>query len=265
MGGGGIWRDAATHEDASTGKTFAYVAAQGTQSGGNPDTYVVDLSYLSGDINNPDLVDSDPIPPSGYQNIGYTGKGHTMNVARGLLFLNTASSTDGCIVFDLTADPWNPRELFNTGGSGQNCHDSFVREDLDVSGTLKDILFVSDGSGRLTRFYDITNVDASWTAGTPPPQVGETIEISGIYSHECWLSEDGRYLFEFDETSNGLCIVHDVSDLANPVWITTFHHSEQDSWAALPHNGQVRGNYLYVAYYWAGERVFDISNPYVPG
>ena len=33
MGGGGIWRDAATHEDASTGKTFAYVAAQGTQPG----------------------------------------------------------------------------------------------------------------------------------------------------------------------------------------------------------------------------------------
>lgn len=32
----------------------------------------------------------------------------------------------------------------------------------------------------------------------------------------------------------------------------------------MPHNGEVRGQYLYVAYYKAGLRVFDISNPLSP-
>eukprot|EP00579_Thalassiosira_antarctica_P033091 CAMPEP_0202000898 /NCGR_PEP_ID=MMETSP0905-20130828/7147_1 /ASSEMBLY_ACC=CAM_ASM_000554 /TAXON_ID=420261 /ORGANISM="Thalassiosira antarctica, Strain CCMP982" /LENGTH=787 /DNA_ID=CAMNT_0048557497 /DNA_START=44 /DNA_END=2407 /DNA_ORIENTATION=+ len=264
MEGGGYWRDAATHFDPSTGKTFAYVGSQGTQGGGqNPNLVVFDLSYLSGDINIPDGIDSDPIPAGtgGYLNLGYKDLTHTINVARGLLFLNTARASNGCRVYDLTANPWNPSFLFNTGGTGRDCHDSFVRENIDG----KDVLFVSDGSGRRERIYDITNVDANWSVNTVPPQIGAgTPVVSGIYAHECWLSEDNRYLFQFDENNAEDIIVHDVSDLANPVTITIFQYSEQGSRNALPHNGQVRGNYLYAAYYEAGLRVFDISNPHLP-
>ena len=86
MGGGGIWRDVATHFDETSGKTFAYVGAQGTQGGGNPDLYVIDLSPLSGDANSPNGENSNPIPAgtAGYQNLGFTGLTHTINVARGL-------------------------------------------------------------------------------------------------------------------------------------------------------------------------------------
>ena len=86
MGGGGIWRDVATHFDQTSGKTFAYVGAQGTQGGGNPDLYVIDLSPLSGDVNSPNGENSNPIPAgtAGYQNLGFTGLTHTINVARGL-------------------------------------------------------------------------------------------------------------------------------------------------------------------------------------
>ena len=101
MSGGGYWRDVATHTDSVSGKTYAYVGSQGTQGGGkSPNLFVFDLSYLSGDINNPNGVDSDPIPQgnNGWLDLGYTDLTHTINVARGLLFLNTGRSSTGCQV-----------------------------------------------------------------------------------------------------------------------------------------------------------------------
>ncbi|KAL7543319.1 hypothetical protein ACHAXR_012646 [Thalassiosira sp. AJA248-18] len=263
MGGGGIWRDVATHADSTSGKTFAYVGAQGTQGGGTPALYVVDLSYLSGNISEPHAAEENPIPEfdgsGGYKRlVGYDDYGHTINVARGLLFMNDHRSSIGCRIYDLTADPWSPAFLFSISGIGKDCHDSYVREDIDG----RDILFVSDGSGRKESIYDITDVDA--TTNQAPAAIGTTAQLSGIYAHESWLSEDNRYLFEFDENNSADCIVYDVSDLTSPVRITTFQYSEEDTTNALPHNGEVRGKYLFVAYYEAGLRVFDISNPFLP-
>ena len=74
-----------------------------------------------------------------------------------------------------------------------------------------------------------------------------------------------RYLFEFDESNNKDIIVHDVSDLENPVnEIAIFQYSDQAGSGSYVHNGQVRGNFLHVAYYAAGFRIYDISNPKLP-
>jgi len=258
MEGGGYWRDAATHHDAVTGKSYAYVGAQGNQGGGtNPNLFVFDLSNLSGDINAPNGVDSNPCV---YLNLGMTGLTHTINVARGLLFLHTAYSSNGCRVYDLTTNPMNPKYLFNTSGSGRDCHDSGVIE--NVNG--RDLWVVSDGGGRRQRIWDITNVGASWPTGALPPLVGQTNQISGIYAHSNWVSDDKRYLFSWDENNVIDISVHDITNPAAPIEINLFQYSENSQYNAIPHNGEVRAKYLYVAYYEAGLRVFDISNPYAP-
>ena len=50
----------------------------------------------------------------------------------------------------MTTDPWSPNYLFSVNGSGKDCHDSHVRENIDG----KDMLFVSDGYGRTKSIYD---------------------------------------------------------------------------------------------------------------
>ena len=248
---GRIWRDVDIHFDAVSGKTYAYV---GAQSNGN--LWIIDLSYLSDST--PNGVDSNPIPPAAIADRGRTNYGHTMFINDGLLFMNSANnaSTLGCQIFDLEIDPFNPPIIGTWGGSGHDCHDSFARTNVSWAGG-KDLLYSADGYATRYRILDITNI----RTGTPPTLLGETAAVSGIYSHSNWPTNDAHYLYAFDEFNVRDIGVYDVSNPASPTQLTTFQYSEDATANARIHNGQVIGNYLYTAYYEAGFRVFDISNP----
>jgi len=248
MSGGRIWRDVATHEN------YAYVAAQ---NDGN--AWIIDLSNLSDSA--PQGEDSNPIPMSDYKDIGYQNWGHTLNVANGLLFFNTANSHDGCKIFDLNEDPWNPKELISrTASSGDaDCHDSYLQT-INDNGVDRDILISSDGYSKRWRLFDITGIRSS---NFNLSELGITPTLSGrLYAHESVLSDDGSILFVFDEFNNFDIGVYDISDLTNPKLIRQFQWSENDDTSSKVHNGFARGNYLFVAYYEAGLRVFDISDVY---
>ena len=264
MEGGGIWRDVCTHKDEETGTTYAYVAAQGKHGGGkNPNLFVFDLSYLSDDANKPNGEDSNPIPSGvGYIDLGETGFGHTINCDRGLLFLHTSSSSDGCRVYDLTKDPMKPEFLFDSGGTG-DCHDSVVQTDVDIGGgELADLWIISDGSTRKDTMRNIRNVDS--TTKSLPPAISWTPSPGSIFAHSSSIYKK-RYLFQTDENNKVDISIYDIGDVTNPQLISRFQYSEHDSAGnAIVHNAFVKGDYYYAAYYEAGYRVFDISNPYVP-
>ena len=252
---GRIWRDAGIHEDPVSHKTYAYVAAQS-----NGDFWVVDLSYLSSTT--PNSVDANPIPPSGIINRGRTNYGHTVFVhdALGLLFMNSANnaSTLGCQIFDLLQNPWDPPIIASWGGSGNDCHDSFVRANAPGSG--KNLLYSADGYATRYRIVDVTDVRTNPT----PALMGSTAAVSGIYAHSNWLDDQGRYLYTFEEFNVRDIGVYDVSDPTSPALVTTFQYSGDATANSRMHNGQVRGKYLLAAYYEAGFRVFDVSNPVNP-
>ncbi|HSK76711.1 MAG TPA: choice-of-anchor B family protein [Thermoanaerobaculia bacterium] len=253
---GRIWRDIDIHRDPASGKTYAYVGAQG-----NGSFWVVDLSYLSDSA--PHGVDSNPIPPAGIADRGRANYGHTVfvNEDLGLLFLNTANnaSTLGCQIFDLLQDPFNPPLLPSWTGSGHDCHDSFSRSNVPGSGG-KDLLYSADGYATRYRILDVTNV----RSGGAPALVGESAAVSGIYAHSNWLDDDSHYLYAFEEFNVRDIGVYDVSNPASPTQVTAFQWSGDATGNSRIHNGQVRGKYLITAYYEAGLRVFDISNPANP-
>jgi len=240
MPGGTIWRDVATNGD------YAYVAAQG---GSGPVAWVVNLSQLSGA--SAQGSNSDPITGSNIKNIGNEGWGHTMNVWNDLLFLNGAGGrTYGCRIFDLRPDPMSP-ELITTYEGG-DCHDSYGQRIGQ-----QDVLFSADGITTSHRILDISNIRTS----TQIPKIGETNRVSRSYAHQNVVSDDGKTLFVFDEFNIFDIGVYDISDLSAPELIRTLQWSgEQSEGNSVVHNGLILGNYLVVAYYTAGLRVFDISN-----
>ena len=253
---GRIWRDAGTHQDPVSGKTYAYVAAQS-----NGDFWVVDLSYLS--ATGPNGVDSNPIPAAGIVNRGRTNYGHTVfvNDGLGLLFLNTANngSTLGCQIFDLLQNPWDPPIIASWSGSGNDCHDTYVRANVPGTGG-KNLLYTADGFATRYRIVDVSNVRTSGTTTL----IGSTAPVSGIYAHSNWLDDEARYLYTFEEFGVHDIGIYDVSNPAAPTLVRTFQYSGDTTANSRMHNGQLRGKYLLAAYYEAGFRVFDVSNPANP-
>lgn len=84
------------------------------------------------------------------------------------------------------------------------------------------------------------------------------------YCHQCWLSEDRRYLFfndELDELYGTVpstrTYVADVQDLANPSLAHTYDHP--GCWT--DHNLIVQGDRVFNAHYAAGLRVLDAADP----
>ena len=234
--GGRIQRDIDTYLDPVSGKTYAYF---GGQEGAN--LYSIDLSYLPGTI-----------PASGIVDLGRTNWTHTLQVADGLLFVNSAGSSLGCQIFDAQANPANPPLLAQSwSGSDRDCHDSFTRDN---------ILYSADGYSTRWRIVDIAGI----RGGSAPTLLGETAMKSGVYAHSSWLSDDSQYMYSFEEFNIEDINVFDVSDPANPVNVETFQWSGDATGNSLVHNGQVKGDLLHVAYYEAGFRVFDISDPANP-
>lgn len=149
------------------------------------------------------------------------------------------------------ADPENPTLISDiTSIQGQTvsgAHDIYV---LDA------IAYINIGNNGFV-IADFSNPGNPTLLGTLDsyPQQG--------YNHSGWLSDDGNYYYLADETHNKDLKVLDVSDPSN-IQVVGFFNAGNNSGTSIPHNLLVRGDYLYVSYYYDGVQVYDISNPAMP-
>ena len=94
-------------------------------------------------------------------------------------------------------------------------------------------------------------------------QLSRTGYAGSGYTHQGWLTEDGRYFLvddELDEVDFGhttYTYVWDVSDLEAPVLVG--HHTSTST--SIDHNQYVRGNFVFQANYRSGLRVLRIDDP----
>jgi len=172
---------------------------------------------------------------------------HTLCVdeARGLLFVNGTRDADrnplGMRVLDVRRDPSNPRELGSFGDF--YVHDCYVRGNE---------LFAS-------AIYDgfVAVLDVSSPAA--PREIGR-ITTGGRFSHNSWLSRDGRYLFTTDERANRPMETWDLQDLVSPRRVSQYIAREN----TIPHNVMVDGDRLLLSHYTEGVHLLDVRDPARP-
>ncbi len=140
---------------------------------------------------------------------------------------------------------------------------SFVRDIATPGGAIHDItakggrLFASDISNGATYIYDVTHV------GTAAPPLLGTVP-SGPSSHSSWISDDGTILVNAEERGGGAVSLWDVSDPANPVFLSSIDATLLGIDASSPHNPILVGNLLYISWYEAGLQLLDITDPSNP-
>jgi choice-of-anchor B domain-containing protein len=151
-------------------------------------------------------------------------------------------------VLDIS-DPIKPKLLATYPNPALNLpyvHDAYIKDNIGIMNCGYDGLWV----------VDFTNPALPVLLGTMTsyPESG--------YNHSGWLSDDGKYYFLCDETHGKSVKVVDMSDYSNLQVVATLN---PNSWAGqIPHNCLIRGDLLYVSYYYDGLQVFDVSDPFNP-
>jgi choice-of-anchor B domain-containing protein len=223
-----IWRDIKVYDD------YAYVTTEADEG-----LVIIDLS---------------PLPYAGFSTLDtsiYTGpasdpwlSAHNLFEADGYVYIFGANRDNGgVIILDVATDPLNPIEI----GTFENwyCHDGVVQNDTGYFG------HVNDGFFSIVDLADKANITGSDIIGT--------LSTSSNFTHNCWPSLNGQYLFTTDEVANGYLDSYDITTPSSPVLLDQIQSSPGSD--IIPHNAHVLNDYLITSYYTDGVVVHDISDP----
>jgi len=225
---GNLWREMKTYSH------YAYIVSEAD----NSNIQIVDLQYLP-----------DSVRYVGKFDLPMHSTTHSVSQSGQYLFLNGCNTefTQGIAVLDL-ANPEVP--LLRGKWNEFYVHDSRIVNDT--------IWACNISSGRVSIISAIDK-DSLFTirnwVNNPVPNAPHNIAFSG----------NRQFSYVTDETitpSPGKMKVWDVSDISNLTYVRSvsvfpFEHS-------VVHNAETYGNIAVIAYYTAGVKVFDISEPSNP-
>ncbi|HUG52029.1 MAG TPA: choice-of-anchor B family protein [Vicinamibacteria bacterium] len=165
-----------------------------------------------------------------------------IDVDRGLLFANGVNGARGGMrILDIATNPEEPVEV---GAFTEfYIHDSYSRGNVLFASAISDgfqaLIDVSDPSRprEITRFL-----------------------TGGRFTHNSWVTRDGRYLFTTDERTGQPVEGWDISVPTAPRKVSQFIANP----AAIAHNVMIDGDRLLVAHYTEGVYLLDILNPEQP-
>lgn len=233
------WRDMKVYAD------HVYVVSEA----GNHGLQVLDLNQLR-DITSPPQT----LEPTTW--VGSFSDAHNVIIDEesALLYaVGTNLASGGLVVYDIS-EPANP-QLLGDYSEGGYTHDAqaVVYHGPDTPHIGKPIVFGANANKLV--ILDVTD----------PADIGSlstTTYSSLSYTHQCWLTEDHRYLLlgdELDEQNQGFntrTMIWDVQDLENP-FLLGEHFSEVE---AIDHNQYVVGNLLFQSNYRAGLRMLSLTD-----
>lgn len=161
----------------------------------------------------------------------------------GKCYLSGCNLNDGgVLIFDLLNDPEVP--VFLSAADNRYSHDNYTRNDTIWSADI------------LSGIFSV--IDAS------DPKNPVTIArqpTSNNFTHNCWLSDDGKYLFTTDERANSTVDAYDVSDLNNIKRLDRFAPLSTIGKGTLPHNTHYFNGFLVTSWYSQGLIITDVNRP----
>ena len=146
----------------------------------------------------------------------------------------------GAIFLDVDANPMNPSYL----GTWDDyyIHDGMARGDTLWSGCIYEGEFyavdVSDKSNPIVLGHHVT-----------PNQ----------FTHNIWVSDDGKYVFTTDEQSDSYIGSYNVEDMNNIQEVDRIQSNPGSN--SIPHNTHVDGSFLVTSWYRDGTTIHDATQP----
>ena len=204
------------------------------------------------------LRNVNPGSPQTFSNTAlYSGIGSAHNIAinedTGYAYIVGSNQASGGLhVVDISS-PASPVFAGNFSADGYT-HDAqiVIYNGPDSSYVGREIAFNSN-EDTLT-IVDVTN-KSSMT------QISRTGYPQDAYSHQCWLTEDQRYLYLCDELDEYSTVtptrthIWDLLDLDNPFYVGFYSGTT----TAIDHNIYVKGDFAYLSNYSAGLRILEIN------
>ena len=148
----------------------------------------------------------------------------------------------GVIFLDITTDPLSPSVLGYT--NLQYSHDAYVRGDTLWSSDI------FEGEFTVWNIIDKAN-----------PELLARQTTTTVFTHNAWLSDDGKYLFTTDEKVNAGVDAYDVSDLSDIKLLDTYRPGAAYNRGVLPHNAHYYNGYLVISHYSEGVKIVDVHQP----
>jgi choice-of-anchor B domain-containing protein len=193
-----------------------------------------------------DIVDlSDPGHPEKVATWSETFlSAHTLWVdeERGLLFVNGADGRGGGLrVLDVGGDPEDPEEIGRFDGF--YVHDSYGRGNVLYASAIYDGFLALLDVARPQAIREITR-----------------FRTGGGFTHNAWLTRDGRYLFTTDERADRPVEGWDLRDPLAPRKVSQYIAAP----GTIPHNVMIDGDRLLLSHYTEGVHLLDVRDPERP-
>jgi len=224
---------ACTWRDIKTWSHYAYI----TTECGNDGLLIVDLNDMTG-------------ATYVFDNTHFETAHNIYIDENGIAYIFGADVGNGGAIFlDVATDPMNPSYLGTW--DDEYIHDGMVRGDTMWAACIY-----------AGNFYAVDVLDKS------NPVVfnnGNAYHATpNQFTHNCWISDDGDYLFTTDEVSGAYLGAYDVSDLNNIFPVDAVQSNPGSG--TIPHNTHFinngQGDFIVTSYYRDGTTIHDVTYPY---
>jgi choice-of-anchor B domain-containing protein len=220
-----------TWRDLKTWSHYAYVTNE-TSNG----LLIIDLAYLPDSIAFKEVNFNAELATA--HNIFIDERGFAYMFGFNDSVRSIPTDQRGAYIIDLRTDPWNP--TFAGRYATAYVHDGYVRGDT---------MWTSQVYAGNFAVVDVS-VKGSLT-------VLANQETPSRFTHNSWLTDDGKYLVNSDEVLGGYISFYDVSDLDNIFEADRYQASPGSG--VIPHNAFVLGDFVITSYYKEGVVILDAT------